>query len=71
MPALFGRLMGVAGILGMAIATILTVRPEVLRLSDLLGQGYRLDVVLHDAKRFLRRSRHVRHRPWWWRDWLA
>jgi type IV secretion system protein VirD4 len=46
---LFGRLMGVAGILGMAVATILTVRPEALRLSDLLGQGYRLNVVLHDA----------------------
>ena len=46
---LFGRLMGVAGILGMAVATILTVRPEALRLTDLLGQGYRLDVVLHDA----------------------
>ena len=46
---LFGRLMGVAGILGMAVATILTLRPEALRLSDLLGQGYRLDVVLHNA----------------------
>ena len=46
---LFGRLMGVAGILGMTVATILTLRPEALRLSDLLGQGYRLDVVLHNA----------------------
>ena len=46
---LFGCLMGVAGILGMAVATILTLRPEALRLSELLGQGYRLDLVLHNA----------------------
>jgi type IV secretion system protein VirD4 len=46
---LFGRLMGMAGILGMAVATILTVRPEVLRLAAWLGQGYALSVVLANA----------------------
>ena len=46
---LLGRLMGVGGIAGMAIATGLTVRPEVMRLADLLGQGYALNDVLHDA----------------------
>ena len=46
---LLGRLMGVGGIAGMAIATVVTVRPELLRLADLLGQGYALNEVLHDA----------------------
>jgi type IV secretion system protein VirD4 len=46
---LFGRLMGIAGIVGMAIATGLTVYPEVQRLGGLLGQGYTLNDVLHYA----------------------
>jgi len=46
---LFGRLMGVAGIVGMAIPTVLTVRPEGLRLAGLLSQGYPANDVLHDV----------------------
>ena len=46
---LLGRLMGLAGIAGMAIATVVTVRPEALRLTGLLGRGYTLNDVLHDA----------------------
>jgi type IV secretion system protein VirD4 len=45
----FGRLMGVAGILAMAVATILTVHPEVQRLAGFLGQGYAVDDVLRNA----------------------
>ena len=46
---LLGRLMGVGGVAGMAIATVVTARPEALRLGDLLGQGYALDDVLRTA----------------------
>ena len=46
---LLGRLMGIGGIAGMAIATVITIRPEALRLSNLLGQGYVLNDVLHNA----------------------
>ena len=46
---LLGRLMGMGGIAGMAIATVITVRPEVLRLSNLLSLGYPLNDVLHNA----------------------
>ena len=46
---LLGRLMGVGGVAGMAIATVITVRPEMLRLGDLLGQGYALHNVLRTA----------------------
>ena len=46
---LFGRLVGIAGILGMAIPTILTVRPEAMRLAGLLGRGYPLVDVLQNA----------------------
>ena len=45
----FGPLVGIAGMVGMAIATALTVRPEVLRLAALLGQGYATNDVLKDA----------------------
>ncbi len=43
---LLGRLMGLGG---MAIATGITVRPELLRLADLFGQGYAVNDVLRDA----------------------
>ena len=46
---LLGRLMGIGGIAGMAIATVITVRPEALRLSGLLHQGYAVGDVLSDA----------------------
>ena len=46
---LFGRLMGVAGIIGMAVATVVTVRPEAARLAALFGQGYAADDVLRTA----------------------
>jgi len=46
---LFGRLMGVAGIVGIAIPTVLTVRPEGLRLAGLLSQGYAANDVLQNA----------------------
>ncbi len=46
---LLGRLMGIGGIAGMAIAMVITIRPEALRLSNLLGQGYALNDVLHNA----------------------
>ena len=46
---LFGPLVGIAGMVGMAIATALTVRPEVLRLVALLQQGYGANDVLHDV----------------------
>ena len=46
---LLGRLMGIGGIAGMAIATVLTVKPEALRLTSLLGQGYAFNDVLRDT----------------------
>ena len=46
---LLGRLMGIGGIVGMAIATVITVRPEALRLADLYGRGYALNDVLHNS----------------------
>ena len=46
---LLGRLMGLGGIAGMAIATVITVRPEFLQLTGLLHQGYALNDVLRQA----------------------
>jgi len=46
---LLGRLMGIAGVTGMAVATVITVQPEVARLAGLFGQGYAANIVLGNA----------------------
>jgi len=46
---LLGRLMGIAGVAGMAAATVITVQPEIVRLVGLLNQGYQANTVLGNA----------------------
>ena len=43
---LLGRLMGIGGIAGMAIATVITVWPEAQRLAGLYRQGYGVNDIM-------------------------
>ncbi len=47
---LLGRLMGIGGIAGMAIATVMTVWPEAVHLADLYRQGSTLNDIMVASK---------------------